>query len=272
MTDIVKRLRSYVSDRWGTAKGDMHRAAEEIESLRRELANALARDMNDDDKPAGHYTGSVTKSVVKRLAAQVGVPLAGDAPAPSAEKSESQRLADAGYRKRDHTFECDECGKRFSRLMLPIHRCEKAEAQSAEPVAIRHSFDGYGWMYLDSGSGSDWLERGMRMPDAEPVFAGPRPTESAKPVATVVSESGRLDVTMSWWHEPALPVGAKLYAGPIPAPARLTDADIAALSWHLSAVRDYEAYTGQEKLIVEGEYDFARAVESMTRKAFGVED
>jgi len=37
--------------------------------------------------------------------------------------------------------------------------------------------------------------------------------ESQEPVATVTSETGA-DITMSWWHEPALPVGTKLYAHP----------------------------------------------------------
>ena len=31
-----------------------------------------------------------------------------------------------------------------------------------------------------------------------------------EPVAIVISESGA-DVTHSWWHEPALPIGTKLY-------------------------------------------------------------
>ena len=35
-----------------------------------------------------------------------------------------------------------------------------------------------------------------------------------EPVATVTSESGNPDVTMSWWHEPPLPVGTKLYTTP----------------------------------------------------------
>ena len=35
-----------------------------------------------------------------------------------------------------------------------------------------------------------------------------------EPVATVTSESGNPDITMSWWHEPALPVGTKLYTTP----------------------------------------------------------
>jgi hypothetical protein len=36
--------------------------------------------------------------------------------------------------------------------------------------------------------------------------------EKQEPVATVVSENE--PVTMSWWHEPALPVGTKLYTTP----------------------------------------------------------
>lgn len=39
-----------------------------------------------------------------------------------------------------------------------------------EPVAIRHNFDGYGWCFLDNGSGSNWLARGMKYEDAEPLY------------------------------------------------------------------------------------------------------
>ena len=35
-----------------------------------------------------------------------------------------------------------------------------------------------------------------------------------EPVATVTSEAGNPDVRMYWWHEPALPVGTKLYTTP----------------------------------------------------------
>ena len=31
--------------------------------------------------------------------------------------------------------------------------------QLAEPVACRYDFDGYGYMYIDAGSGSDWASR-----------------------------------------------------------------------------------------------------------------
>lgn len=39
--------------------------------------------------------------------------------------------------------------------------------EQQEPVAVRHSFDGHGYIFIDNGSGSDWLERGLKYPDAE---------------------------------------------------------------------------------------------------------
>jgi hypothetical protein len=41
-----------------------------------------------------------------------------------------------------------------------------------EPVAIRYDFDGYGYQYIDSGSGSDWLTR----VDGEPLYTHPAKT------------------------------------------------------------------------------------------------
>jgi hypothetical protein len=43
-----------------------------------------------------------------------------------------------------------------------------------EPVAMRYDFDGYGYKYIDNGSGSDWQ---TRIKDAEPVFAHPQPKQ-----------------------------------------------------------------------------------------------
>lgn len=41
---------------------------------------------------------------------------------------------------------------------------------AAQPVAMRYDFDGYGYRYIDNGSGSDWQERHA---DAEPLFTRP---------------------------------------------------------------------------------------------------
>ena len=41
-----------------------------------------------------------------------------------------------------------------------------------EPVAIRYNFDGYGYQYIDSGSGSDWQTR----VDGELLYTHPAKT------------------------------------------------------------------------------------------------
>jgi hypothetical protein len=41
-----------------------------------------------------------------------------------------------------------------------------------EPVAIRYDFDGYGYKYIDSGSGSDWQTRVK----GEPLYTHPAKT------------------------------------------------------------------------------------------------
>jgi hypothetical protein len=48
-----------------------------------------------------------------------------------------------------------------------------------------------------------------------------------EPVTTVTSESENPDVTMSWWHEPPLPVGTPLYTYPPQRPwVGLTDEEM----------------------------------------------
>lgn len=47
---------------------------------------------------------------------------------------------------------------------------EPVDPAENEAVVVRHSFDGYGWKYIDAGSGSDWFKRGMSYPDAEPLY------------------------------------------------------------------------------------------------------
>ena len=42
--------------------------------------------------------------------------------------------------------------------------------QLAEPVACRYDFDGYGYLYMDAGSGSDWASR---VKDCEPLYTHP---------------------------------------------------------------------------------------------------
>ena len=53
-------------------------------------------------------------------------------------------------------------------------RVDKAEEQRHEPVAMRWDFDGYGYRYIDSGSGSNWQ---TRVKDAEPLYDRPQVRE-----------------------------------------------------------------------------------------------
>jgi hypothetical protein len=58
------------------------------------------------------------------------------------------------------------------------------------------------------------------------------PVAMVMPVATVISETGDETVTMSWWHEPALPVGTQLYTSP-PQRQPLTDEEIRKAKHHM---------------------------------------
>jgi len=45
-----------------------------------------------------------------------------------------------------------------------------AREMNNEPVAIRYDFDGYGYKYMDSGTGSDWQTRVQ----GEPLYTAPQ--------------------------------------------------------------------------------------------------
>jgi len=77
--------------------------------------------------------------------------------------------------------------------------------------------------------------------------------QQQEPVATVTSESGNPNVAMSWWHEPALPVGTKLYTSP-PASKPLTDEQIG------MAFR--KAFPVGGVVFTNGAIDFARNIEA----------
>jgi hypothetical protein len=51
-----------------------------------------------------------------------------------------------------------------------------------EPVAIRYDFDGYGYQYIDSGSGSDWQTR----VDGEPLYTHPAKTLTDEEIHQVI--------------------------------------------------------------------------------------
>jgi hypothetical protein len=56
---------------------------------------------------------------------------------------------------------------------------QPAKQEQGEPVAMRYDFDGYGYKYIDSGSGSDWQ---TRIKDAEPLYTTPYVPTGRQPV------------------------------------------------------------------------------------------
>jgi hypothetical protein len=49
----------------------------------------------------------------------------------------------------------------------------------SEPVAYRYDFDGYGWLYIDSGSGSNFASLVAKNNGAEPLYTHPVAEQSS---------------------------------------------------------------------------------------------
>jgi predicted small metal-binding protein len=61
------------------------------------------------------------------------------------------------------------------------HKCvEILQENQNEPIAMRYDFDGYGYKYIDSGSGSDWE---TRIKDAEPLYTTPQTKHEVSPLS-----------------------------------------------------------------------------------------
>jgi hypothetical protein len=100
--------------------------------------------------------------------------------------------------------------------LATIHKALAEQPSQDEPVAWISTGPArmIHWTSDIPAYGDDWI----------PLYTSP-PAQQ-EPVATVTSESGNLNVSMSWWHEPALPVGTKLYTSPPPQRKPLTDEEI----------------------------------------------
>jgi hypothetical protein len=88
----------------------------------------------------------------------------------------------------------DDCGEEKCRECAPVRLVREAlavldaaleaqedEALLNEPVAMRYDGDGYGYLYIDSGSGSDWQRRHK---DAEPLYTTPPKPDAKREPAT----------------------------------------------------------------------------------------
>jgi hypothetical protein len=76
---------------------------------------------------------------------------------------------------------------------------QEDEALLNEPIAMRYDGDGYGYLYIDSGSGSDWQRRHK---DAEPLYLAPPKPDATREPATEkqVAEVFKLSGAVYWGH------------------------------------------------------------------------
>ena len=58
-----------------------------------------------------------------------------------------------------------EAAEKIAAELVEIYKAMQPAYQ--EPVAMRYDFDGYGYQYIDNGSGSDWM---TRIKNAEPLY------------------------------------------------------------------------------------------------------
>ena len=84
-----------------------------------------------------------------------------------------------------------------------------------------------------------------------------------EPVATVTSESGNPNLSMSWWHEPALPVGTKIYTSP---PKREWVGLTADEIWKCNKAKSGSAVEFHICVEHQNVLDFAEAIEAKLRK------
>lgn len=143
-----------------------------------------------------------------------------------------------------------------------------------EPVAMRHDFDGYGWLYIDNGSGSNWKEK---IKNAEPLYtAPPQPKPEQELVAwrnaairvgedlCSVGPFGYYDMTAKQWLDWALSV-VTVHAPP---PQRewvgLTEEE----RDHLEGLHLYAA-RNQVEAWIEGVPSFIDAIEAKLREKNG---
>lgn len=88
-----------------------------------------------------------------------------------AEPTLTQQMTDAGFTPRDNRLTCDECGGKFTRQMLPIHKCAALAKPMQEPVAWIHTDPDkprvkfLEWRENEPGYRGDWIKT--------PLYAAP---------------------------------------------------------------------------------------------------
>ena len=56
---------------------------------------------------------------------------------------------------------------------IAVLEAQVSQYRDLQPAAVRHSYDGFGWLYVDNGSGSSWLQVGLKYPHGEVLYSMP---------------------------------------------------------------------------------------------------
>jgi hypothetical protein len=80
----------------------------------------------------------------------------------------------------------------MSKDQTDVSHIDKGEIN--EPVAVRYCFDGYGYLYMDAGSGSDWASR---VKDCEFLYTHPPMRELTEAEILEVWKENYGDVNIS---------------------------------------------------------------------------
>jgi len=84
---------------------------------------------------------------------------------------EALRQARTSHYQTDNIHRGKTWGKTAQKIDAALDALAALDAiPEREPVAYRYSFDGHGWLYIDGGSGSDWIARAKEYPDAQALY------------------------------------------------------------------------------------------------------
>ena len=114
-----------------------------------------------------------------------------------------------------------------SAVMKPEYVAEQ-QKKTEELRSMLESQKPVAWLKVNEDS---WTISLDAEPDHIPLYTHPQlKAEKQEPVAEVTSKTGA-EITMSWWHEPALPIGTKLYT--TPQPKQEQDEPVAIGAWQV---------------------------------------
>lgn len=121
--------------------------------------------MGDDDGDYHRYTATNGYEVISRSRMDIQTERLWLLGAKHAEESRSGSMVFSTDAKRDVAYDC--FVQALDEWATYNGGVARRRGDYSNPQAVRYGWDGYGYQYLDNGSGSDWLSRHS---DAEPLY------------------------------------------------------------------------------------------------------